>query len=111
MFLLAIYLFSMKDFSWWFFPVLLLAPDLSMIGYAFNYRVGAVLYNIFHHKGVAIAIYVIGMIASIPFLILSGIILFAHSSMDRLFGYGLKYFTGFHSTHLGDIGKQKINYD
>jgi hypothetical protein len=42
---------------------------------------------------------------------LAGIILFAHSSMDRLFGYGLKYFTGFSDTHLGKIGKEmKTNH-
>lgn len=31
-----------------------------------------------------------------------------HSSIDRIFGYGLKYKEGFGFTHLGKIGKQKI---
>ncbi len=30
-----------------------------------------------------------------------------HSAMDRVFGYGLKYTTGFQDTHLGKIGKAK----
>jgi hypothetical protein len=37
---------------------------------------------------------------------LAGVILFSHSSMDRMFGYGLKYTKGFAYTHLGTIGKQ-----
>jgi len=35
-----------------------------------------------------------------------GIILFGHSSMDRMFGYGLKLGQGFKYTHLGIIGKK-----
>lgn len=31
-------------------------------------------------------------------------ILFAHASLDRVFGYGLKYADGFSHTHMGDIG-------
>ncbi len=32
--------------------------------------------------------------------------LFAHSSMDRMLGYGLKYEDSFGNTHLGMIGKK-----
>ena len=35
------------------------------------------------------------------------IILFAHISMDRIFGYGLKFNDSFFNTHLGKIGKNK----
>jgi hypothetical protein len=38
---------------------------------------------------------------------LAGIILFTHSSMDRVFGYGLKYPDSFNNTHLGPIGKAR----
>jgi len=34
------------------------------------------------------------------------IILFGHSSMDRIFGYGLKTNQGFKFTHLGTIGNK-----
>ena len=50
MFFLALFAFASMDFSWWLFPALLLAPDISMIGYAAGNRFGAILYNIFHHK-------------------------------------------------------------
>jgi len=34
-----------------------------------------------------------------------GAVLIAHSGMDRLAGYGLKFPTAFGDTHLGHIGK------
>lgn len=33
-------------------------------------------------------------------------ILFGHSAMDRIFGYGLKFNDNFKNTHLGWIGKK-----
>ena len=39
-------------------------------------------------------------------LLLAGIVLFGHASMDRLFGYGLKFSDSFHHTHLGKIGRK-----
>ena len=106
MFVLGIFLFGLLGYQWWWFLVLLLAPDLSMIGYAFGNRAGAFAYNLFHHKGLAILFYFMGMYFSIPLCQLAGIILFSHASMDRIFGYGLKYDKGFKYTHLGEIGKK-----
>ena len=105
MLLLGIFVFGHLGYAWWWFPVLILLPDIGMLGYAFGNKVGAAVYNLFHHKGVAILIYVAGMYLTIPVLQLVGTILFAHASMDRLFGYGLKYDNGFKYTHLGEIGK------
>lgn len=105
MFLLSIYLFSRLQFSWWWYPALILLPDLSMIGYAFGNKVGAVAYNVVHHKAIAIAVYITGLYLQNEVLQLAGLILFGHSSMDRMLGYGLKTFTGFKFTHLGEIGK------
>lgn len=106
MFGLGIYLFGLLDYGWWWFLVLILAPDIGMIGYAFGNRIGAICYNLFHHKGLAIAIYLAGIYLSVPLLMLIGIILFSHASMDRIVGYGLKYDKGFKYTHLGEIGKK-----
>ncbi|GAB4031290.1 DUF4260 domain-containing protein [Spirosoma jeollabukense] len=102
-FLGAIYLFSRLSFAWWWFPALLLVPDLSMIGYVINPAVGAVLYNLVHHKGLGIVIGLIGLMMGMQTLMLAGIILFAHSSMDRMFGYGLKYFDSFKHTSLESL--------
>lgn len=105
MLLLSIWAFSLLNFSWWWFVGLFLVPDIGMIGYAINNKIGAVTYNLFHHKGIAIIIGLIGVITGSEWLDLSGIILFAHSSFDRILGYGLKYEKGFKFTHLGEIGK------
>jgi len=105
MFALGIYGFSFLPFAWWWFLALLLLPDLAMIGYLAGNRAGAWLYNIAHHKGIAIAVYILGVYSGNVNIQLAGIILFAHSSMDRILGYGLKYEKGFKFTHLGEIGK------
>ncbi len=104
MFLFAGFLFWNTDFDWWWFPALLLLPDVSMVGYAINNKVGAYLYNFIHHKAFALLMYIVGYSVQLSLIELSGIILFAHSSMDRLFGYGLKYADSFLHTHLGKIG-------
>lgn len=103
MFLLSIYLFSLLDFAWWWYPALILLPDIGMVGYFFNPKTGAILYNIFHHKGIALTLYLMGIFLINSWLILAGIILFGHSCMDRMFGFGLKYSDSFKNTHLGTI--------
>ena len=93
-------------FSWWYFFAWLLAPDLSMVGYAVNPKIGAATYNLAHHQGLAIVIFTIGFYFAFPGLIFTGILLFGHSAMDRMLGYGLKYPDDFKHTHLGWIGKK-----
>ena len=102
-FLGAIYLFSQLNFAWWWFLALLLFPDLSMVGYLINPAVGAVLYNVVHHKGLGIVIGLVGLAMGNQTLMLAGIILFAHSSIDRMLGYGLKYSDSFKNTSLGTL--------
>jgi hypothetical protein len=71
-----------------------------------NPRIGALAYNLLHHKGIAIAVYLTGYLLIIHELTLVGVVLFGHSSFDRVLGYGLKYQDHFKHTHLGWIGKQ-----
>ena len=106
MFLLSILIFSSLPFSWWWFPVLILVPDIGMIGYLINNRAGAYVYNLFHHKGIALLILGAGYFLRNDVFILAGTILFGHSSLDRLFQYGLKFEKGFKFTHLGEIGRK-----
>ena len=107
MFGLSIFLFSGLDYAWWWYPLLILAPDLSMIGYLGSTRLGAMTYNLAHHKAVGISIFILGMVLANQPLQLMGLILFGHSSMDRMLEYGLKYPDSFEHTHLGMIGKSK----
>lgn len=108
-FVLSIFLFNQLDYAWWVFPACILLPDLSMVGYLTNPKIGAWLYNFFHHKLIAIAILILGFWLNNPLLTLAGVILFGHSAMDRIFGYGLKYNDNFKHTHLGWIGDNKTD--
>tara|TARA_R110000868_G_scaffold89492_3_gene249107 strand:- start:16774 stop:17025 length:252 start_codon:yes stop_codon:yes gene_type:complete len=73
-----------------------------------NSKAGAIMYNVFHHKGIAILFYFIGTYGNNELMELIGIILFSHASFDRIFGYGLKYTSSFNETHLGKIGKKEV---
>jgi len=102
---LALFLFTQLDYGWGWYALLFLAPDLSIAGYLANPRVGAWTYNLIHHKGLAVALYILGYVFSVQWLMLTGTILLGHSSLDRVFGYGLKYPDAFQNTHLGRIGR------
>jgi len=107
MFGLGVYLFALLNMDWWWFPALILLPDIGMLGYLKSAKIGAITYNLFHHKGAAIAMYLLGIYLENYILQLIGIILFSHSAMDRMLGYGLKFEDSFFNTHLGKIGKNK----
>ena len=90
-FILTGYLFYQLNYSWWIFPAVILVPDLGVIGYLLSPKIGAILYNLVHHKAIAIIILGFGYFTTNTSLIASGLILYSHSSMDRMMGYGLKY--------------------
>jgi len=99
-FVFSIVLFLRLPFGWWWFPLLLFIPDIGMVGYLINTKIGAVVYNIVHHRSISILLYTAGFLTGNSTLQLIGIILFAHSSLDRVFDYGLKYGDRFKHTHL-----------
>ncbi len=103
MFGLSIYLFSLLGLPWWWFPLLILVPDIGMIGYVVNSKVGAITYNLTHHRLVAIVVLLVGFYHGSVWVEMAGIVLFGHAAMDRVFGYGLKFSDSFHHTHLGWI--------
>jgi len=88
----------------WLVP-LLLAVDVSMVGYLGEPRLGAVIYNLAHNWAAGIAVLALAWwLGSAP-IALVGAILVAHTGMDRTLGYGLKYPTAFADTHLGRLGR------
>jgi hypothetical protein len=109
MLLFCCFAWSQLQLPWWIFFTLFLVPDIGMLGYLINAEAGALSYNLFHHKGIAVACWVAGIMSGIISLEAAGIILFAHSSFDRMLGYGLKYPDHFQHTHLGMIGHKKVN--
>ena len=72
---LSAFAYARMDASWLWFALLSLVPDLFMVGYLFNPRVGAFTYNLAHTC--------VG-----PLLAFGG-----------LLGYGLKSETAFQDTH------------
>lgn len=102
---LTVFLFIFLPYAWWWYVVLFLLPDIGILGYVVNPRVGALTYNVLHHKGIAIAVYILGLSQGIFELQFAGLLLFGHSAFDRFMGYGLKYSDNFKNTHLGWIGK------
>ena len=104
--LFSIYLFTTLSISWWYYPLLFFVPDLSMAAYLAGPRAGAAVYNFIHHRALALLYYVAGMALGATPLALAGVIFFAHSSLDRVLGYGLKYADSFGNTHLGKIGRE-----
>ena len=92
------------DLSWWLYLILFFSPDIGMIGYLINTKVGAITYNLLHHKAIGVALLMLGMYQSNEYLLLAGLLLLAHSSFDRILGYGLKYPDNFKHTSIGDLG-------
>lgn len=96
-----------SDLSWWWFALLLLVPDISMVGYLVNTKVGAAVYNL-GHSLVGPGLLLGWAWLEGPNLALAlGSVWLAHVGMDRMFGYGLKYEDAFKHTHLGWIGGQR----
>ncbi len=105
--ILTVFLFSQLPYPWWLFPLLLVIPDISILGYMINDLIGAYVYNFMHHKGIAVLFYLAGVLTASTLLALVGLILFAHSSLDRLLGMGLRHRKGFKETHLGPLGGKR----
>lgn len=102
---LSIYFLSQHalGLSLWIWILLFFSPDISMLGYVFGPRMGAVTYNLFHHRAMALILVGIGFFSHHEIWISMGILLFAHASFDRMLGYGLKYRDSFKHTHLGSL--------
>lgn len=106
LFAVCIFAYAKLGYSWWLFGALILAPDLGMIGYLRNAKLGALCYNALHLTALPIALGVIGYLWPAPIAVAVALIWLAHIGMDRMLGYGLKYETAFSDTHLGRIGKK-----
>jgi len=96
----AVVAFGWLDESWWIFVVLLLVPDLGLVGYAFGPRTGAIAYDLTHTSIGPIALAVVAVATDDTFLGALAATWLAHIGMDRALGFGLKYPTAFKDTHL-----------
>jgi hypothetical protein len=105
--IVTIVAFSHQHQKWWLFPVLLIVPDIFMIGYLANTKLGALLYNLGHSYPIPVLLTYLGWSSDSYLTATIGIIWLGHIGWDRFFGYGLKYDTGFKDTHLGNLDKGK----
>ncbi len=106
---LAVLAYRATGAGWLMFAILFLAPDLSMIGYLINERVGAWIYNFGHSYLTPSAVALLGIALGTTILWPIALIWAAHIGFDRLVGYGLKYSEAFGATHLGWKGKRDFD--
>lgn len=107
MLVLALLLYWKASGSWPLLIILILAPDVFMLGYLRGPRFGGAVYNLGHTWLLPGVLAVAGIFGSIQLLIQLALIWFGHIGADRLLGYGLKLPTAFQDTHLGRIGRDR----
>jgi hypothetical protein len=86
----ALTLYVQLDFGWVLFVVLLLTPDLALVGYLYSLRAGVVAYDLTHWIVWPVALGTAGVVAGEPRLVQLALIWFGHIGTDRALGFGLK---------------------
>src|SRR5699024_12280664 len=95
--------FFMFCFSLCLFLLFLLIPDISMLGYLYNNKIGSYIYNIGHSYIIPILITLLYLAMGVDLLLGIALIWLAHIAMDRTIGYGLKYTVGFDKTTIQKV--------
>ncbi len=90
---MSVWMFARLDGGWVLFAVLILAPDLSALGFLGGKRLGAAVYNAAHTYVGPVILATVGVAGGWPVVTQMGLIWFAHIGVDRAIGYGLKYAT------------------
>ena len=86
--------------DWLLFFLLILAPDLCMLGYLVNKKLGAAVYNLVHTYTFPLVLIIVGSFTGRTLCSAISLIWLAHIAMDRMLGFGLKYESAFQDTHL-----------
>ena len=103
--IVAVFGFVLAGGSWKLFLLLILVPDVAMLGYLAGPRVGAFAYNALHVLVWPAILVMAGFLLPQQLALQIGLIWLTHIAVDRAMGYGLKLSTGFRDTHLGRIGR------
>jgi Domain of unknown function (DUF4260) len=107
LFALSLLLYWKSGGPWLLFVVLILAPDLFMLGYLRGPGAGAAAYNLGHTWLLPGILAAVGILGGTPLTIEIALIWLGHIGVDRLLGYGLKLPSAFQDTHLGRIGRNR----
>jgi len=100
---MSVLLYWVNGGSWVLFGLLILAPDVSMLGYLLGAKVGTASYNSVHSYVLPAVLAAFGVMGGSLLAASVALVWFAHIGMDRLVGYGLKYTSGFKDTHLDRV--------
>ncbi|AVX05217.1 hypothetical protein MXMO3_02706 [Maritalea myrionectae] len=97
---LALWAYTTYFGNWWLFAALILLPDLCLIVFLLNQKIGIRTYNVAHSYLVPAALAALGFVLAQNWLVLLAVIWTTHIGVDRLFGYGLKSEEDHKRTHL-----------
>lgn len=100
LFAAILYFYHLIGGSWSWFVGLFLWPDLGMLGYLFNPRIGSRLYNLTHFAALPALLLVVSFAEHRTGPLAFALIWLSHIEFDRAMGYGLKFPTAFKDTHL-----------
>lgn len=99
----SVTMYIVLGYSWLAFALLLFLPDVTILAYGINKRVGAAAYNTVHSLALPLTLGLIAWLAGWGLGQQAALIWMAHIGMDRAAGYGLKYSTDFKDTHLNRV--------
>lgn len=100
LFAVVVYLYRATGAGWGLFFLLFLWPDIGMLGYLMNMRIGSAMYNAAHVTVVPALLAAYSFAMGRGGLLAFALVWLAHIEFDRALGYGLKYPTFFKETHL-----------
>jgi hypothetical protein len=105
---LSLIFYQAIDANWLLFVLLLLAPDIAIVGYLRGVQVGTICYNLVHTLVGPFLLIAYAYLTSSPWLLPYALIWTAHIGADRMLGFGLKYPAGFRNTHLGEMKNRGV---
>lgn len=106
-FLLATIYYFEQGYPWHLYALLFFVPDLAILAYLKSPKAGASVYNFTHSYFFPLAFTLLNYLLfdlKTPNVFM--VIWVAHIGFDRALGFGLKYPSGFKSTHLGWLGNK-----
>lgn len=90
-FVASSYVYSFVGAGWIYFLVMFLTPDISLLVFMRDKSLGSKIYNFIHNYASAFLCIFLGVILGNVFISSYGIVVTAHTGLDRFLGFGLKY--------------------
>ncbi len=103
LFIATLFAYAQLGGNWVMFIVLLFVPDVGMLGYALNPKLGAQVYNLAHFILLPLVLLALAWAGGWTLGVQIALIWAAHINMDRVVGYGFKYASGFKDTHMQKV--------